>query len=172
MPAQLLLGGPDGRLVDVSDRAGAAWLVPRMGRGLAVADLDNDGCQDVLIVSQDQPMVYLHNRTDGGHWLTLSLEGRHSNRDAVGAKVAVVAGGRRLVARRLGGGSYQSASDPRLHFGLGPAERVEAIEVTWPSGRVDRHRDLRSNAGYLLREGAEGPWPLDGFTGGLRDKGR
>jgi tetratricopeptide (TPR) repeat protein len=172
MPAQLLLGGPDGRLVDVSDRAGAAWLVPRMGRGLAVADLDNDGRQDVLIVSQDQPMAYLHNRTAGGHWLTLRLEGRHSNRDAVGAKVAVVAGGRRLVARRLGGGSYQSASDPRLHFGLGPAERVEAVEVTWPSGRVDRHRDLQSDAGYLLREGAEGPRPLDGFPGGLRDKGR
>jgi hypothetical protein len=155
MPAQLLLGGPGGRLVDVSDRAGAPWLVPRMGRGLAVADLDNDGRQDVLIVAHDQPLAYLHNRTDGGRWLTLRLEGRDSNRDAVGAKVVVIAEGRRLVARRVGGGSYQSASDPRLHFGLGPAERVEAIEVTWPSGRVDRHRDLPSNAGYLLREGAK-----------------
>jgi tetratricopeptide (TPR) repeat protein len=154
MPAQLLLGGPDGRVVDVSDRAGAAWLVPKMGRGLAVADLDNDGRQDVLIVAHGQPLAYLHNRSEGGRWLTLRLDGRESNRDAVGAEVVVTAGGRRLAARRIGGGSYQSASDPRLHFGLGPADRVEEIEVTWPSGRVDRHRDLRPDAGYLLREGA------------------
>jgi tetratricopeptide (TPR) repeat protein len=162
MPAQLLLGGPDGRMVDVSDRAGAPWLVPRMGRGLAVADLDNDGRQDVLIVSHGQPLAYLHNRSDGGRWLTVRLEGRESNRDAVGAKVVVIAGGRRFVAQRVGGGSYQSATDPRLHFGLGPAERVEAIEVTWPSGRVDRHLDLRSNAGYLLREEAAAPQRLPG----------
>jgi hypothetical protein len=160
MPAQLLLGGPDGRLVDVSDRAGAAWLVPRMGRGLAVADLDNDGRQDVLIISHGQPLAYLHNRSEGGRWLTLRLEGRGSNRDAVGAKVAVIAGGRRLAARRVGGGSYQSAADPRLHFGLGRADRVDEIEVTWPSGRVDRHRDLRPNAGYLLREGGAAPGQL------------
>jgi hypothetical protein len=163
MPAQLLVGGADGRLVDVSDRAGAPWLVPRMGRGLAAGDLDNDGRADVLILSHDQPLAFLHNRTDGGHGLTLRLEGRDSNRDAVGAKVAVIAGGRRMVAWRIGGGSYQSAGDPRLHFGLGAAERVEAVEVAWPSGRVDRHRDLRADSGYLLREGDDRPRPLDGF---------
>ena len=65
MPAQLLLGGADGRLTDVSDRAGAPWQVPRMGRGLAVGDLDNDGRQDVLILSHNQPLAYFHNRTEG-----------------------------------------------------------------------------------------------------------
>src|SRR4029077_3429144 len=119
MPAQLLLGGADGRLRDVSDRAGAPWQVPRMGRGLAVGDLDNDGREDVLILSHNQPLAYLHNRTDGGRFLTLRLEGRQSNRDAVGAEVSVVSGGRKRVAWRTGGGSYQSATDPRLHFGLG-----------------------------------------------------
>jgi tetratricopeptide (TPR) repeat protein len=164
MPAKLLVGGQGGRLADVSDRAGACWLVPRMGRGLAVADLDNDGRQDVLVVAQDQPLAYLHNRTDGGHWLTLRLEGRESNRDGVGAKVAVIAGGRRHVGLRLGGGSYLSASDPRLHFGLGPAQRVQAVEVTWPSGRVGRYLNLRSDAAFLLREGDERPMPLKGFA--------
>ena len=163
MPAQLLLGGSDGRLIDVSDRAGAPWRVPRMGRGLAVGDLDNDGRQDVLILSHNQPLAYFHNRTEGGRSLTLRLEGRDSNRDAVGAKVAVVAGGRRLVARRVGGGSYQSASDPRLHFGLGAPTRIDAIEVSWPSGAVGRYTDLAADAAYLLREGQVHPSPLRGW---------
>src|SRR5207248_2812057 len=124
MPAQLLLGSAEGRLVDATERAGAAWRVPRMGRGLAVGDLDNDGRQDVVIVSHDQPLAYLHNRTAAGRSLTLRLEGRGPNRDAVGARVTVLAAGRRLVAWRTGGGSFQSASDPRLHFGLGDATRV------------------------------------------------
>jgi hypothetical protein len=117
----------------------------------------------VLIVSHNRPLGYLHNRTDGGHWLTLRLEGRASNRDAVGAKVAVVAGGRRRVTYRVGGGSYQSASDPRLHFGLGTADRVDLIEIVWPSGRVDRHRNLSTNNGYLLCEGDDSPKRLPGF---------
>ena len=124
-----------------------------MGRGLAVGDLDNDGREDVLILSHNEPLAYLHNRTKGGRFLTLRLEGRASNRDAVGAKVAVVAGGRRLLAWRVGGGSYQSAADPRIHFGLGEADRIEAVEVTWPSGRVDRYTGLSPDTGYLLRRG-------------------
>ena len=77
--------------------------------------------------------------------------------------MTVTAGGRRQVAWRFGGGSYQSASDPRLHFGLGPAPMVEAIEVRWPSGRVDRFRDLAADTGYLIREGDEKALPLTGF---------
>ncbi len=163
MPAQLLVGGVDGRLGDVSDRAGAPWTVPRMGRGLAVGDLDNDGRLDVLILSHNQPLAYLHNRTKGGRFLALRLAGRQSNRDAVGAKVVVIAGSRRLVAQRIGGGSYQSASDSRLHFGLEQVDRIEAIEITWPSGRVDRYSGLSADTGYLLQEGENNPRPLPGF---------
>jgi enediyne biosynthesis protein E4 len=168
MPAQLMLGGPDGRLTDVSDRAGAPWRVLRMGRGLAVGDLDNDGRQDLLIESHNQPLAYFHNRTEGGRSLTLRLDGCAPNRDAIGARVVVVAGGRRLVAWRTGGGSFQSASDPRLHFGLGGAPRAESVEVTWPSGRVDRHAGLDAGAGYLLREGQAAPEPLHGSSPGGR----
>jgi hypothetical protein len=167
MPAQLLLGGPGGRLVDVSRRAGPAWLVPRVGRGLAAGDLDNDGWVDLVIVDQDGPLAVLRNRSGGGegarangHSVTFQLEGSTSNRDAVGTRLALYAGGRRQVAQRVGGGSYQSASDPRLHFGLGTAGRVDEIEVRWPSGRVDRFRDLPADAGYRLREGEARPQPL------------
>ncbi len=152
MPAQLLVSGVDGRLIDYSDQAGAAWTVPRMGRGLAVGDLDNDGRLDVLILSHNQPLAYLHNRTPARRFLTLRLEGRGSNRDAIGAKVTVTVRGQRRVAQRAGGGSFQSASDPRLHFGLGQADRVESIEIVWPSGRSSHFRDLKIDSGYLLRE--------------------
>ncbi|WP_148594431.1 CRTAC1 family protein [Aquisphaera giovannonii] len=166
MPAQLLLNGDDGRLLDASGHAGAVWQVPRMGRGLAVGDLDNDGRQDVLILSHDQPLAYFHNRTAGGHFLVLRLEGSKSNRDAVGAKVTLIRPGGNRVAWRTGGGSYQSASDPRIHFGLGADARIEAVEVAWPSGRVDRRTGIEPDSGYLIREGHEVPERLDAIRGG------
>ena len=93
--------------------------------GVAAADLDNDGRVDLLVLAQNQPLAYFHNRTEGGHRLTIRLEGTASNRDAVGARVVVIAEGRSDGrAWRFGGGSYQSAGDPRLHFGLGWPERV------------------------------------------------
>ncbi len=154
MPAQLLLGGPDGRLTDVTARIGQPWTEPRIGRGLAVADLDNDGRLDLLLVAQNAPLAFFHNRTDqAGHFLTLRLEGTTSNRDAVGARVTVTAGGRRRTAWRTGGGSYASASDPRLHFGLGPARVVDDVEIRWPSGRVDRFTKLAADRMYRVREG-------------------
>ena len=68
--------------------------------------------------------------------------------------MTVTSGGRLQVARRVGGGSFQSAADPRLHFGLGPSDHVASVEVRWPSGRVDRYQDLKADAGYQLKEGA------------------
>jgi enediyne biosynthesis protein E4 len=165
MPARLYANRPDGRLVDISKEAGACWEVSRVGRGLAAGDIDNDGRPDALILGQNEPLAYFHNRTDRvGRFVTFRLEGTKSNRDGVGARVTVTAGGRRLVAQRLGGGSYQSASDPRLHFGLGDAARVDSVEVRWPSGRIDRHEGLPAGTGYLLGEGDPKPRPLAGFV--------
>ncbi len=172
MPAQLLVAGADGRLIDVSNVAGAPWRVPRMGRGLVAGDLDNDGRQDVLILSHNQPLAYFHNHTAGGKSLTLGLAGHGSNRDAIGARVAVVTRGRRLVAWRTGGGSFQSAGDPRLHFGLGDAQGAQYAEVTWPSGRVQRYLGLNPGRGYLLREGQSEPEPLKGYSTGGRMRPR
>ncbi len=157
MPAQVLAGVGGGRLIDISSAAGPAMLVNHLGRGLAVGDLDNDGRTDALLVAQNEPLVFLHNQTErAGHWVSFRLEGRRSNRDAVGARVILRAGGRRLVADRFGGGSYLSANDPRLHFGLGASVRIEDVEVRWPSGQVDRHDDLEADAVYHLREGDSG----------------
>jgi hypothetical protein len=155
MPAQLLLGDARGRLTDVSPRAGTPWQILRLGRGLAVGDLDNDGRLDLLIVAAGGPLAYFHNQGPAGHYVTVQLEGAvpGSSRDAIGARVTLTAAGRRQVAQRLGGGSFLSASDSRLHFGLGEVTQIEAIEVRWPSGHVARYSDLAADAAYLLREG-------------------
>jgi hypothetical protein len=118
-----------------------------------VGDLDNDGRIDAVVVAQNEPVIFLHNTTQAaGNFIRFWLEGTRSNRDGIGTQVTITANGRRQTAQRTGGGSYQSASDPRLHFGLGRSERVSEVEVRWPSGQVDLHRDLVAGREYLLRE--------------------
>jgi enediyne biosynthesis protein E4 len=165
MPALLLIGGDHGRFVDVTSKAGPAWSVPRIGRALAAGDLDNDGRIDLVSVPQNVPLVFFHNQTASaaGHAISFLLEGTTSNRDGVGAIVTVTAGGRRRRAWRYGGGSYQSASDPRLHFGLGQ-DRIDAVEVRWPSGRVDRFTDPKVDHCYRWKEGGATPIPLRSFS--------
>lgn len=153
MPAQLLVGSAGG-LWDATERAGAAVAAERLGRGLAVGDLDNDGLLDAVLVDQMGDLVYLHNETEPrGGFAMLALEGRASGRDAIGARVRVEAGGRAWTTWKVGGGSYQSSHDPRLHVGLGGVEGGLDVEVRWPSGRVDRHSGLESSRGYRLVEG-------------------
>ncbi len=165
MPMQLLRNRGDGRFQDVSARSGPAFGPEFLGRALAAGDLDNDGRLDAVMVPQNAPLVLAHNESESGHFLTLRLEGRPpgSPRDAVGAVVTVKAGGRTVVAPRVGGSSYQSAPDPRVHVGLGDANMIESIDVRWPSGRVDRYPSLKADAGYLIREGEPSPRPLPGF---------
>jgi hypothetical protein len=173
MPAQLFLGNGAGKLYDVSSKAGAPWPVLRLARGLATGDFDNDGRVDVLVVSVKAPLALFRNggaeqsghaHDSSGHFLTLQLEGTASNRDGVGSRVLVTVCGRKQVTERFGGGSYLSASDRRLHFGLGPAQRADRITVQWLSGQVDEYKDLRADTGYLLREGCVAPQLLPGFA--------
>jgi tetratricopeptide (TPR) repeat protein len=166
MTPQLYLGGKSGNLTDATARAGPVFQQPYVGRGLAVGDLDNDGRLDAVLAAQDDPLVVLKNETGPapGHFVTFKLEGTRSNRDGVGASVTIAAGNRRQVAWRFGGGSFQSAGDSRLHFGLGASERVESVEVRWPSSAVNRYRDLRAGRGYRLREGDATPGSLVGWV--------
>ena len=165
MPTRLYEGRPGGRLVDVSDQAGAPWAVPRLGRGLATGDLDNDGRPDLLVMGQNEPLAYFHNQTEhSGHFVTFRLEGTDSNRDGVGARVVVATAQGRQVAQRLGGGSYLSACDGRLHFGLGASTSIQSVDVRWPSGRLDRWTNVIADTGYLLREGDALIKPLAGFS--------
>ena len=174
MAMQLLTGEPNGRLTDVSARAGDVFRPLHLGRGLAAGDLDNDGRVDAVIQAQNEPLIYAHNQTPWrGHWVTLRLEGTRSNRDGVGARVVIEAAGRRQSQQRISGGSYQSSGDPRVHFGLGDAPtRIDHVEVRWPSGQVDRYDNLEADRGYFLREGAPKPAPLRGWSPGSREPAR
>ena len=109
------------------------------GRGLGVADFDNDGLLDFLQTNRDQPSLLYHNRTAGaGNWIELKLAGVKSNRDAIGARVTLRAGGQRLIREVNGGNGFESQSSTRLHFGLGTAARIDELEIRWPSGLVER----------------------------------
>jgi tetratricopeptide (TPR) repeat protein len=164
MTAQIYRGSADGRLTDVTSLAGPPFQQLHVGRGLAVGDLDNDGRVDALLIAHNEPPIYFHNRAlpAAGHYLTFQLQGTRSNRDGAGAVVTVTAGGRKHVAQRFGGGSYQSACDQRIHFGLGAAERAQSVEVRWPSGRVDLHTGIAIDGRYLLKEGDTAPRALHG----------
>jgi hypothetical protein len=125
------------------------------GRGLAVGDIDNDGDSDLLLINVGEPPVLLRN--DGGnasHWLGINLVGTKSNRDAVGTKVTVTAGGKRRNKQRLGGTSYCSASDPRLLFGLGNSVRIDEVEVRWLSGSITTLKNVRANQYLTIKESA------------------
>ncbi len=93
----------------------------------------------------------------------IQLEGKASNRDAIGAKVRLTAAGLTQFAERSGGGSYASSSDKRLHFGLGTNQVVDRIEVIWPTGQRDRFERLAADTGYRLLEGSSTAIPLLGF---------
>ena len=171
MPIQLLVGGKDGRLKQPAAGNVGPFEPAHLGRGLAVGDLDNDGWLDAIIQSQNEPLVYLHNQTSGGgHWVTLQLEGVRSNRDAVGARVSLSAGGRTRIDQRTGGGSYQSGNDGRLHFGLGNSDRIDRLDVRWPSGSVESFAGFAADQAYRLVEGAGTLKPLAGWRNVDRDQ--
>jgi hypothetical protein len=125
----------DWKFEDVSSAAGPFFEVKSVGRGACFADYDNDGKMDAFIVNLGGPAFLLHNTSPAGnHWLMVKLVGRKSNRDGIGAQVEVVAGGQRQQHERTGGSGYLSQDDPRVHFGLGGAAKVDRLTVSWPSG--------------------------------------
>jgi enediyne biosynthesis protein E4 len=152
-PKLLYRNNGRGAFENVSDKLGPDLQLPRVSRGAAVADFDNDGDIDVLISNNGQePQLLLNDSGAKNHWLELALIGTRSNRDGVGARVKVVAGDLVLNDQRKGGRSYQSAHDTRLHFGLGARSKVDLIEIRWPSGSVDTLKDIEANRIITVKE--------------------
>jgi hypothetical protein len=131
------------RFEDVTAASGAGATTPHSSRGAAFGDVDNDGDVDAVIMNMNEPPSLLRNGYTGGNgWIQIALEGRTSNRSAVGATVIVTAAGVRQARAVLSQSSYYSHDDLRVHFGLGSRSRADEIEVRWPSGRVQRMKDV------------------------------
>ncbi len=143
----------DGTFRQALAEGGSDAAKPVVGRGAAFADFDNDGDVDVLVACLDsRPLLLRNDREGAGHWLMLRALGRASNRDGIGARVSVRTGSLEQtweVKRSVG---IFSASDPRAHFGLGAATKVDVLRVAWPSGKVQEFRDVAADAHYLLDE--------------------
>jgi hypothetical protein len=142
------------RFEDVAAQTGADLKKPRVARGAAYADIDNDGDLDLAITENNGPAVLLRN--DGGNtnrWLRVKLVGAQSNRDGIGAKVTVTAGGQKQWNVVRSGSSYCSQSELPLTFGLGSSASVDSIEVAWPSGKLDKLGRTPAGTRLTITEG-------------------
>ena len=142
------------RFEDVVADLGADLKKPMVSRGAAYADFDGDGDLDIVITANNGPAVLLRN--EGGnknHWLRVKLVGTTSNRDGIGAKVTVTAGGQKQWNVVRSGSSYCSQSELPLTFGLGANAAADSIEVAWPSGKVDRLARTQANRTLVVTEG-------------------
>ncbi|HUO28674.1 MAG TPA: CRTAC1 family protein [Bryobacteraceae bacterium] len=153
----LLLRNVAGHFEDVSAQSGAPFKTVQAARGAAFGDLDNDGQIDVVVSCLDgQPMV-LHNQGSANHWLTVNTIGTVSNRDGIGARLHLVSSsGANQYATVSTGGSYFSANDKRVHFGLGQEHSVRMLEITWPSGIVQKLENPAVDRILTVREPAKG----------------
>jgi hypothetical protein len=144
----------NGRFADVTKISGDGFTVPHAGRGAAFADFDNDGNIDVVVGNNNDPPLLLHNSgAPGRHFVTFHLVGVKSNRDAMGARVILEAGGLKQIREVAGGGSYLSQSDLRAHFGLGESTKVDSVEIRWPSGLRQLFHDIAADRFYEVEEG-------------------
>jgi enediyne biosynthesis protein E4 len=165
-PKLLYLNQHDGTFRDISKLAGPAIQVPQVSRGLAVGDLFNDGRLEIVVENlEGEPMIL---QTQGGprnHWVSFELEGSKGNRLALNARIRATAGDLVQLDQVQSGGSYLSQSDLRIHFGLGGHEKVDKLEVFWPSGKVETLTNVGADHFYILKEG-EGILPAPNGSAG------
>jgi hypothetical protein len=144
----------DGTFEEVSKQAGIAEMPLKSRRGAAFGDISNNGNVDILILNVGEPpSLLLNTPNNSNHRVEFQLIGSKSNRAAIGARLTIHAAGIMQFDEVHGGGSYLSQNDLRLHFGLGPAAKIDAIEVRWPNGSVEKFPSLPGDNLYTVLEG-------------------
>jgi hypothetical protein len=141
------------RFADATASAGPGFALEKVGRGLAAGDIDNDGDLDLLVTNNGQTADLLRNDGDHGNALVVRLMGKQSNRDGVGTRLRLTTGPRTQIREVKAGSSYLGQNDLRQHFGLGTIQRVDRLEVRWPSGRNEVVPNVSANQIITIREG-------------------
>jgi len=152
---QLFHNRGDGTFSDVSSEAGPGMLLKKSSRGVAFGDYDNDGDTDIFISNSNQTVDLLRN--DGGNqnnWLMIKTIGVKSNRDGIGTRIKVISGSLSQTKEVKSGSGYLSQSDLRVLFGLGTHTKADLVELRWPSGLVERIRDVKAGQIITVTEGS------------------
>jgi hypothetical protein len=152
-PKILYHNNGNGTFTDISASGGPGITAVSSSRGLAIGDLWNDGRMSAVISNMNAPaMLLVNDLPNGNHWIAFRTVGTKSNRDGIGAKITMRAGGRTFVEEVRSGSSYDSNSDMRVHFGLGSAAKIDSVQVRWPGGLVENFENLAVDSIHTLRE--------------------
>jgi enediyne biosynthesis protein E4 len=158
----------DGTFSETDSKSGSPFKEERVGRGVAFGDIDNDGDIDIIVNNLDgSPQVLRNDGGNSNNSILIKTVGIKSNRDGIGARVKVISGDLQQIDEVRSGGSYLSQSDLRLHFGLEKRSKIDLIEISWPSGVVDRIKDARVNRILTIKEG-QGVIAQSPFKNGTR----
>jgi hypothetical protein len=153
---QVLRNQEDGTFKDVTAELGGDLMQKHLGRGIALGTLFNDGGIDVVINNlDDTPSLYHCPAPPDGQWILFKLQGTRSNRDALGAKIKLRAGGMHQVQEVHQSGGFLSSNDVRVRFGLGPSAIVDDLEIDWPSGLVQTFHTIKSRQILDVKEGRD-----------------
>lgn len=142
-----------GKFEKVSESLGPDFNRPMAGRGLATADFMNDGQVGIAVNCRGESPLILRNEGSPNHWVEIQLIGTKSNRDGIGALLKLSSGGTVQVDQAKGGTSYMSGSDSRIHFGLGKRNKIDSLQITWPSGQVDKLTNVPIDSILAVKEG-------------------
>ena len=153
-PPHLFHNLGNGKFTEVTERMGAEFARPRVARGAAYADIDNDGDLDLVFTTNGGPAQLFRNDTKDNQSLRIKLHGTKSNRDGIGAVVRVQSGGSQQSLMMRSGSSYLSQSELVLTFGLGGSTKADRIDIEWPSGQRDTLRDVPANQMITVQEGS------------------